>query len=105
MESPITKVGLPKQANEYFALLPKSELEALQSGIDEIKALLQNSKREELRKEWLPKSEARARLNVCQKTLDNYLSKKVIPHARFAGKIYIKASDIQAHLERHYIRA
>ena len=90
---------------DTLTLIQSERIDLIQNELQEIKSLLQNSKREELENEWLPKAEARKRLHVCQKTLDNYLLKKIIPYSRFAGKIYIKASDIQAHLERHYIKA
>lgn len=86
--------------------LVKSEtIDSIQNELSEIKSLLQNSQREKLNNEWLPKIEGRKMLNVCQKTFDTYLSNGVIPYSRYAGKIYIKASDISAHLEKHYIKS
>jgi hypothetical protein len=90
-------------ANSYLTLFPISEIDAIRNALNEIKTLLNEKGNEEQQNEWLPKPEAQRRLHVCKKTLDNYLSKGIIPHARFGGKIYIKAADIQAHLERHYI--
>ncbi len=89
---------------EQYAIIPTEKLESLQADIAEIKGLLHDKKNQAELNKWLPKKEARLRLKVCNKTLDNYLSKNVIPYSRFAGKIYIKASDIEAHLERHYIK-
>jgi phosphoserine aminotransferase len=90
---------------ESLTLIPIERLDTFQADLQEIKSLLQEQSKQSDFNRWLPKKEARIRLNVCQKTFDNYLSKGIIPHSRFAGKIYIKASDIEAHLERHYIRA
>jgi len=89
---------------QYF-LIESEKLDNLSAKVDELLNLIEKSKREDYKKEWIPKHEARKRLNVCLKTLDNYLKNGIIPYSRFAGKIYIKASDIEAHLERNYIFA
>ena len=88
-----------------MTIIPKEKLDSLQAELTEIKSLLQGKQKEELLNRWLSKGEARQKLNVCQKTLDSYLSRGILPHSRFAGKIYIKAADIEAHLQRHYIKA
>lgn len=90
---------------ENLTLIPSEKLEQIQQELSEIKSLIQKSKQDEFQNQWLPKSEAKKSLNVCLKTLDNYLSKGIIPYSRFAGKIYIKASDIESHLQKHYIKA
>ncbi len=90
---------------ENLAIVPKESLESIQAEIQEIKAIIQQDKQEELQKAWLTKLQAKKVLNVCMKTLDNYLSKGIIPYSRFGAKIYIRAADIQAHLEKHLITA
>lgn len=90
---------------ENLTLIQSEKVEAIHSELQEIKKLLQVSKFEADQKRWLTKQQAREGLHVSLKTLDNYLHKGVIPYSRFAGKIYIKAGDIQAHLERNYISA
>lgn len=88
---------------ENLAIIPKESLESIQAEIKEIKSIIQQDKQAELERAWLTKQEARKALNVCMKTLDSYLSKGIIPYAKFGAKVYIRASDIQAHLERHLI--
>lgn len=88
---------------EQFAIIPAERLDALQANLDEIKSLINQKNIQADLGRWHSKQEAKAKLNVCMKTLDNYLSKGILPYSRFAGKIYIKASDIEAHLERNYI--
>lgn len=90
---------------ENLTLIQSEKIEAIQQELQEIKLLILKKNQEEKSKEWLPKPEARKRLNVCLKTFDTYLKNKVIPYSRFAGKIYIKAGDIEAHLQRNYISA
>lgn len=86
-----------------ITLIESEKLEAIENELSEIKSLILQKKKEEQANTWLTKTEARKRLKVCQKTLDNYLSKKVLPFSKFAGKVYLKASDIEAHLQKHYI--
>lgn len=87
-----------------FTLIETDNLESFKTDIiTEIKNLLHERNKQEDLNKWLSKPEARIKLKVCQKTLDNYLSKGVLPYSRFAGKIYIKASDCEAHLQRNYI--
>jgi len=84
-------------------LLSNEKLESFQRDLDELKKLTSKLISQESQNQWLSKKEAKVKLTVCLKTLDNYLAKGVIPYSRFAGKIYLKASDIEAHLQNNYI--
>jgi len=86
-----------------FAVIPKEKLDLLESSICEIKDLLQIKKPVEESPKWLSKPEACKKLNVCSKTFDSYLKKRIIPFSQFKSKIYIRSSDIEAHLEKYYI--
>jgi hypothetical protein len=90
---------------EKFILIELEKVDSLFSEMKEIRNLIEGKSKEESLKQWIPKPEARKRLNVCLKTFDNYLKNGIIPYSRFAGKIYIKAGDIEAHLQRNYISA
>lgn len=90
---------------DNLTLIQSEKVEAIHSELLEIKRLIQQANKEAELETWRTKPEARKRLKVCQKTLDNYLQKGVIPYSRFGGKVYIKEADIQAHLERNYIKA
>jgi hypothetical protein len=90
---------------ENLTLIPTERLNSFQADLNEIKNLLQQKEKQSDLNKWHSKKEAHIKLKVCLKTLDNYLLKGILPYSRFAGKIYIKASDIEAHLERNYIKA
>ena len=90
---------------QQLTLIPKEKLDSFQEELKEIKELIQNKNQEELKNKWLSKKEAKLRLKVCLKTLDNYLLRGILPYSKFAGKIYIKAGDIEAHLQKHYIKS
>jgi hypothetical protein len=88
---------------EHLTIISTEKLESFEKELSEIKKILNQNKKEEELNQWLSKKEAKTKLKVCLKTLDNYLSKGVIPYSRFAGKIYLKANDIEAHLQNNYI--
>jgi hypothetical protein len=90
---------------EKYILVEAEKLEFLISKMEELGNLIEMNKREQFMKEWLSKPEAKQRLKVSLKTLDNYLKNGILPYSRFAGKIYIQAKDIEAHLQRNYISA
>jgi len=86
-----------------LSLIPTEKLESFQADLNEIKSLIQGKNLQADLNKWHSKKEARLKLHVCNKTFDNYLAKGIIPYSRFAGKVYVKASDIEAHLQRNYI--
>ncbi len=90
---------------EKYILVEAEKMEFLISKVKELGNLIEEKQKEQFLKEWLSKQEARQRLKVSLKTLDNYMKNGVIPYSRFAGKIYIQAKDIEAHLQRNYISA
>lgn len=87
-----------------FIVLPKEKLDTFESYLTEIKQLLQVKPEEKEAPKWLPKKEAAKALNVCSKTLDSYLRKRIIPFSQFKGKVYIKTQDIDKHLEKFYVK-
>lgn len=89
--------------NLSFVMVNEEKFNNIQSSLNEIKSILTSKNEEKEKSKWVSKVDARKRLNVCQKTLDTYLKNGVIAFSRFAGKIYIKSSDIEAHLEKHYV--
>lgn len=86
-----------------LSLIPTEKLDSFQAELAEIKSLIQEKNHQADLNKWHSKKEARIKLDVCNKTFDNYLAKGIIPYSRFAGKVYVKASDIEAHLQRNYI--
>ena len=56
-------------------------------------------------KEWLDIQETCKILKVSIKTLSNYRTNGILPFSQIGAKIYFKASDIQEHLNKHYVKA
>ena len=54
---------------------------------------------------WLTGVDVCQMLRISKRTLANYKSRGMLPCSKVGGKIYFKYSDIQALLERHYIRS
>lgn len=83
--------------------IPQEKVDQIESYLIEIKSLLEKKHQETESPSWIDKKEGAKRLSVCSKTFDSYLKKGIIPFTQFKSKIYIKASDIEKHLEKYYI--
>ena len=88
--------------------IPSEKWETLQASVNEIKAMLAGAKLEILPKQnsgiWLSKKETCRRLQVCSKTLEGYLSKRLIPYSQHGRKIYTKDEDIDNFLNERYVK-
>lgn len=90
-------------AQQAFVLLPKSELDAIASSLDELKELVKGKAQQEAQGRWIESEEARKILGVSQKTWQNYRDSRVLPFSQFGRKIYVKQADLDAFLESHKI--
>ena len=54
---------------------------------------------------WLSSEEVCYLLMISKRTLQSYRDRGILPFAQIGRKLYYKASDIQAYLELHYIKA
>ena len=55
------------------------------------------------RTKWLTNKEASGLLQVTARTMQNYRDKGIIPFSQVGSKIYYKVSDLEKHLEDHYV--
>ena len=53
---------------------------------------------------WLDNKEVAKLLRVTPRTLQNYRDQGILPFSQVGSKIYYRASDIQKHLDDHYIK-
>lgn len=63
------------------------------------------SEKSPLENTWLSNQEVAKLLRVTPRTLQNYRDQGIIPFSQVGPKIYYKASDIQKHLEDHYVKS
>jgi uncharacterized protein YbcC (UPF0753/DUF2309 family) len=76
------------------------------NSIQEIKSKIDTKHKEQpLPETWLDISDTCKLLHISKRTLQNYRDQGIISFSQIAGKIYFRATDIQAHLERHYIKS
>jgi excisionase family DNA binding protein len=54
---------------------------------------------------WLDIQEACQLLKISKRTLQSYRDNGILPFSQIGGKIYFRASDIESHLNRHYVKA
>ena len=83
--------------------LEQSSIEELNLELREIKEALEKmTKKDPLKEKWLTITEVCALLHVSKRTFFNYHSKGILSYSQIGSKIYVKADDIQALLEKHY---
>ncbi len=92
------------EAQQTFVMLPKAELEAITSTLNEVKELIKGKAQEEAKARWIESEEARKILGVSSKTWQTYRDTRALPFSQFGRKIYVKQSDLDAFLESHSIR-
>jgi cobalamin biosynthesis Co2+ chelatase CbiK len=95
---------MEKQGITSIQMIPAEEFENLRNEIKEIKSLFQQQKIENIANLRYTKAETRKILKISQKTMDNYLSRGVLPFSQFGAKIYIKATDLEAFFQRYYVK-
>jgi LmbE family N-acetylglucosaminyl deacetylase len=54
---------------------------------------------------WVESTEARKILGVSAKTWQDYRDKRVIPFSQYGRKIYVRRADIEAFLQKHFVKA
>ena len=53
--------------------------------------------------QWIDNEEVCKILKVTKRTLQNYRDNSILPYSQIGRKVYYKASDVQAVLEKNYI--
>ncbi len=53
---------------------------------------------------WFDSEDVCRILKISKRTLQNYRDKGIIAFSQVGNKIYYKASDIESHLEKNYIK-
>ena len=87
-----------------FIVIEETKLNQLFTEISEIRSAIKNQKEEALVNQWIQSETARKMLGVCRKTWQDYRDKKVIPFSQFGRKIYIKKTDLEAFMQKNYIK-
>jgi excisionase family DNA binding protein len=83
------------------------QTEAFQQIIDKLDAISKNQngdkgKANKLSDNWLTIDQTCKLLNISRRTLQAYRDDGILPFSQYLNKIYFKASDIEAHLQRNY---
>lgn len=76
------------------------------NNLNEIKENIKHkSKQSPLSETWLDIQETCQLLKISKRTLQAYRDNGILPFSQIGGKIYFRASDIEDHLQKHYIKA
>jgi len=77
----------------------------LKNDISEISKRIDNANNKQpLTENWLDIADVCMLLHISKRTLQSYRDNGILPYSQIGGKIYFKASDIDAHLNKHYIK-
>lgn len=83
--------------------------EAFQKIINDISEISKKvdhaNKQHPLSDTWLDISDVCQLLKISKRTLQSYRDNGLLPYSQISGKIYFKASDIETHLDSHYVKA
>ena len=88
-----------------FVVLPESEWNGIKDLLQEVKDTLQAKSKTEINAMWVESTEARKILGVSAKTWQDYRDKRVIPFSQYGRKIYVRRADIEAFLQKHFVKA
>jgi hypothetical protein len=81
---------------------------AIQQMLEKLELLnqkLDQSKKEPLTGVWLDNQETCQVLKISKRTLQVYRDNGLLPYSQVGGKIYFRITDIEDHLQRHYVKA
>ncbi|MDY6252533.1 MAG: helix-turn-helix domain-containing protein [Bacteroidales bacterium] len=96
---------LTSTAVPSFVVLPESEWNGIKDLLQEVKDTLQAKSKTEINAMWVESTEARKILGVSAKTWQDYRDKRVIPFSQYGRKIYVRRADIEAFLQKHFVKA
>ena len=88
-----------------LVVLPESEWNGIKDLLQEVKDTLQTKSKTEINAMWVESTEARKILGVSAKTWQDYRDKRVIPFSQYGRKIYVRRADIEAFLQKHFVKA
>ena len=78
----------------------------IQNDISEIsKSISSSNNKQPLSENWLDIADVCQVLHISKRTLQSYRDNGTLSFSQIGGKIYFKASDIEAHLQKHYVKA
>lgn len=58
-----------------------------------------------LSEQWLDIADVCNVLKISKRTLQSYRDQRLLDFSQIGGKIYFKASEIESHLEKHYVKS
>lgn len=96
---------LTSTAVPSFVVLPESEWNGIKDLLQEVKDTLQAKSKTEINAMWVESTEARKILGVSAKTWQDYRDKRVIQFSQYGRKIYVRRADIEAFLQKHFVKA
>ena len=86
-------------------VLTEVDFKELQTKLEVITSQLKGLyKKDPLSEKWLDNQDVCMILKISTRTLQTYRDKGILPFSQISNKIYYKASDIENHLEKNYVK-
>jgi len=86
-------------------VLAEADFKELQTKLEVITSQLKGLyKKDPLSEKWLDNQDVCMILKISTRTLQTYRDKGILPFSQISNKIYYKASDIEKHLEKNYVK-
>lgn len=86
-----------------FTVIKTEDLQKILQTLEEIKEAQSKHAKEDFSSSYIPSKEVPKLLDISQKTWQTYRDKKIVPFIQLGSKIWVKRSDLEAFLNRHYI--
>lgn len=85
--------------------IPQENWENLMSRIETLEDAISQRNKKELGEEWIDSVNVRKMLGISPKTWQMYRDKGLIPYSKIFNKIFVKRSDLEDFMMKHYIPA
>jgi hypothetical protein len=84
--------------------IPENDFREIKKELAEIKNIVsQVSRPSTLGEQWLDVSDVCVALNISKRCCQNWRDQGILPFTQLGGKIYFKASDIDANMMKNYV--
>lgn len=87
-----------------FNVLPEAELTYIKQKLETIEQVLSIKSEEEISSTYIESKKIPKLLGISLKTWQTYRDKGIIPFIQLGSKIWVKRADLEAFMNKHYIK-
>ena len=86
-------------------LISDSELQEIRASINELKDIVRAKNEQDISETYIESKNVPKLLGICNKTWQTYRDKGKFSYIQIGSKIWIKRSDLDAMMNKHYIKS